>query len=237
MQNYVSQNEADELCLGLLRDYIGKGKELPICIDIEGFLTQYLGATLIYENISERNGDVIAFTSDGEHTLHVVRDGKVQEVLFSKKTVVLDRFLLRVEESARRRFAMAHEGGHILDEHISPYPAFKAEYNFTNQYEFKEFRERMNFSEHHADRIGAATICPLPSLERALREYNAGRRVPLYGDSVFPKREKVILRKMADAMGITHSVLVYRMKRFGMFSYHPIDEFIIKEFRQAGDEI
>lgn len=237
MQNYISQNEADELCLGLLRDYIGKGNEFPVCIDVEGFLTQYLGVTLVYENIYERNGDVIAFTSDGEHTLRVVRDGKKQDVLFPKGVVVLDRFLLRVEESARRRFAIAHETGHILDEHISPYPAFKAEYDFTNPYDVQELRERMNLCEQHADRIAAAIVCPLPSLERALREHNAGRRVPLYGDYVFAKREKVILRKMADAMGISHSVLVYRMKRFGMFSIHPFEAFIEKEFRKTGEQL
>ena len=83
-------------------------------------VTEYLGATVTFENIREDEGDVLAFTADGIHSLRVYRNGKNESILFPKKTIVVDQFLLRPEESARRRFALAHEAGHLLDEHISP---------------------------------------------------------------------------------------------------------------------
>ena len=92
MTAYISQKEADELCSGMLRDYYAKWKQtdIPVCIDIEGFITEYLGATVTFENIREDERDVLAFTADGIHSLKVYRNGKNESILFPKKTVVVD---------------------------------------------------------------------------------------------------------------------------------------------------
>lgn len=236
MTAYISQKEADELCSGMFCDYYAKWKQtdIPVCIDIEGFITEYLGATVTFENIREDEGDVLAFTADGIHSLRVYRNGKTESILFPKKTIVVDQFLLRPEESARRRFALAHEAGHLLDEHISPQPAFQREYVLGSQYSFKELQSRMNIAESHADRIGVGLLLPRSSVENALKKYNAGRRLPIYGTHVFARREKVILGKMKNALGVSYTMLLNRLRHFDMLYQHELGEYIEKELRAGG---
>ena len=61
-----------------------------------------------------------------------------------------------------------------------------------------------------------------------------GRRLPIYGSGVLHPREKVIIQKMADSMGVSFTALVIRLRGFGMLNYHPLEEYMEKEIRQGG---
>ena len=42
MKNYISRLEADELCDGLIRQFIGPNATIPQSVDIDAFVTQFL---------------------------------------------------------------------------------------------------------------------------------------------------------------------------------------------------
>jgi len=120
MKCLSSFQELDVLGESLSRDYTKKTHRWnAMCFDIEGFITEYLGLTIVYESFAEEDSSKIGFLANGIDPLLVHRNGKVVSVVFPKDTVVIERFLLRDSESSRRRFTLAHEAAHkILEKHI-----------------------------------------------------------------------------------------------------------------------
>ena len=115
MKNLSSFEELDELGEAIIKEYIKKTKQTNcLCVDIEGFVTSYLGLELEYENFAETDNGRIGFLSDGVRPLWVYRNHQRVQVLFPKGTVVLDSVLLRENESGRHRFSMAHEAAHKI---------------------------------------------------------------------------------------------------------------------------
>ena len=108
MRSYISYDELEELGETIVRAYINKTRRYnALCVDIEGLVTDYLGLTVVYETIVEDDLNKIAFLSNGNRPLRVVRDGKRVEVVFPKNTAVLDKVLLNERESSRRRFTLS----------------------------------------------------------------------------------------------------------------------------------
>lgn len=120
MNNYLSYAEADELCDGMIRQYIGKDAPIPAFIDIDGFVMDFLHCRIIYETFAEDDRDKVGFTGDGKTPLRVRRNSMVGTIVLPPNTVVLERFLLRPEEEKRRRFVLGHEAGHIIANRINP---------------------------------------------------------------------------------------------------------------------
>lgn len=76
MQNYISYAEADELCDGLIRQFIGSNNiTIPLNVDIDAFVTQFLKINVYYEHFAEKELDKIGFCSDGITSLRVFEQG------------------------------------------------------------------------------------------------------------------------------------------------------------------
>ena len=52
-----SYEELDELGEGLIRQYLGKEAERTCCVDIEGFVTDFLKLPLLYRSFAEEDSD------------------------------------------------------------------------------------------------------------------------------------------------------------------------------------
>ncbi len=88
MKYITSFQELDALGEGLSKDYTKKAhKQNELPFDIEGFITGYLGMTIIYENFAEQDQDKIGFIANGIEPLFVHRDGKIASVVFPKDTL------------------------------------------------------------------------------------------------------------------------------------------------------
>ena len=83
MRSYISFGELEELGETIVREYLRKTKRYnALCVDIEGLVTDYLGLTVVYENIAEDDPNKIAFLSNGKRPLWVSRNGeRIQERL------------------------------------------------------------------------------------------------------------------------------------------------------------
>jgi hypothetical protein len=164
MKNLSSFEELEELGEAIIKEYIKKTKQTNcLCVDIEGFVTSYLGLELEYESFAESDNGRIGFLSDGVRPLWVYRNHQRVQVLFSKDTVVLDNVLLRENESGRHRFSMAHEAAHkILERHIPKQttPCFHSIFDAEANYTSEKLCQAFSWNELLADRLGAVFLMP-----------------------------------------------------------------------------
>lgn len=237
MKNYISRAEADELCDGLIMEYIGRSAGVPSYVDIGGFVRDFLKCTVLYESIAETNEDRIGFTGDGKRALRIRKKGIIKEVVYPKNTIVLDKYLLNSNEDNHRRFVLGHEAGHILVNRIDPdSPACFHHFSDRERmnYSMDDMRERYSINEWQANVIAAALLMPRYVMINALKRFNGGRRLPVYGESVFHPREKAILSKMASSLRVSYTALIIRLRDLGMLNRHDVTDYIRKELRLGG---
>ena len=182
-------------------------------------VTDYLGLTVVYENIAEDDPNKIAFLSNGKRPLWVSRNEERIQVVFPKGTVVMDKVLLHENESSRRRFTLGHEGAHSVIAKQNPMQdvgCFHNEFDPERVYTIKEQKELMSFSETQADRLSSVFLMPRFILRKVMKKYKCENGLPVYGWNVFAPEDKLKLRKMADCMGVSFQALVIRLKTLGL---------------------
>ena len=96
-----SYEELDELGEGLIRQYLGKEAERTCCVDIEGFVTDFLKLPLLYRSFAEEDSDKIGFIADGVTPLRVYEGGTVVRRVYPRGTIVI--CLLYTSPSPRDR--------------------------------------------------------------------------------------------------------------------------------------
>ena len=120
MKKFTTYSEIENLCEAMIKDFMKRKHYTNAhCVDIEAFVTEYLGIPIVYETFAEPDPGRIGFLSDGIRPLWVVRGNEKKQVLFPKNTVVLEKYLQTQTEIGRKRFTIAHEGAHfVLSKHI-----------------------------------------------------------------------------------------------------------------------
>ena len=240
-KQYLSTRELEELGEGLVKDYLKKTRRWnSLSFDIEGFITEYLGIELYYENFAESDAGKIGFLSDGQSPLMVYKSGRAVPVVFPKEAIVIEKYLLRSEESGRRRFTLAHEAAHAVLERMYPgqgLGSFHNEFDSEQNYTIRELREMLSIGERNADRLAAAILMARFKVEKALKKYHAGEPVRCYGKEFIAPEEKICIQKMADAMGVSYSALVIQLRDLDMFDHRPMEEYIEKTFGTQGEYI
>ena len=238
MRNFLSKKEADELGDALVQQYIGNHKEFPLFVDIDGFTTGFLRCQVLYETFAEDDMDKIGFSSDGITPLSVHREGKTVQVVFPRNTIVLEKRLLGPSEQFRRRFTLAHEAGHMIAAKIEPEQTtgFQRVSDGERLSTAEELRARCAIGEWQANTMAASLLMPTFLMKSLLQKYNNGQNILVYGNSVFAPREKSILQKMSDTLGVSYTALVIRLRDLSVLDFHPIEEYVTKEFR-LGSEV
>lgn len=237
MISYISNVEIDELGEGLVREYLRKEYLQRSYVNIEGFITRYLGLNIEYANIAEEDKDKIGFISDGRMPIQIHNGRSIVRVIYPKGTIVLDNYLKNESERNRRRFTMAHEVGHYLLEHINPLQsigAFCQSYDSERSYTVEEFAERLSLNEIQADRMAAALLMPKSLVEKVYRQYMGNRSITVYGEAVLSSSDKEMMRKMAQALRVSYTALLIRLRNLRMFEYRPLSEYINRELRLGG---
>ena len=238
MESLVSFQELDVLGEGLVKDYAKKvHRSNAMCLDIDGFITDYLGLRIAYESIAEEDMSKIGFLSDGISPLKVIRDKTETFVTFPKGTIVIEQFLTGDSESAKRRFTLAHEAAHaILAKHVPLQVGgcFQNEFDKSIPYSKEDIRRMFSLNEVFASRLGAAILMPEYRMDRALKKYNDGNKVLCYG-GIFPQQEKLLIRKLANALGVSVSAMSNRLKELKLLDNQPLDLYIREELLYGGE--
>lgn len=148
-----SYEELDELGEGLIRQYLGKEAERTCCVDIEGFVTDFLKLPLLYRSFAEEDSD---------------------KNLFS-------------------------------------------------------------FRETQVDRMGAALLMPRFMVRNAAAIHGCTDRIPVYGDSVLRTADKLRIKQVANAMGVSFSAFLIRLRELDCLCYRPLAEYITEEMGLGQD--
>lgn len=232
MKCLSSFQELDVLGESLSKDYTKKTHRWnAMCFDIEGFITDYLGLTVVYEAFAEEDSSKIGFLANGIDPLLVHRGGKVVSIVFPKDTIVIEKFLLRDSESSRRRFTLAHEAAHkILEKHIplQTVACFHSDFDNEADYSESDLHRIFSLNEAFSNRLGAAVLMPSFLVEKALKKYNNNKPLTYYEGGVFAQEDKLNAQKMADCLGVSYSAFVNRLKELQLLECHPMDEYIKK---------
>lgn len=238
MKCLSSFQELDALGEGLSRDYTKKTHMWnSMCFDIEGFITEYLGLTIVYESFAEADKSKIGFLANGCDPLLVYRNGKPASIVFPKDTIVIERFLLRNDESSRRRFTLAHEAAHkILEKHIptQTVACFRSDYDYEASYSQEDLSRIFSMNETLTNRLGAAVLMPMFLVEKTLKKYNNGRPLRVYDGGVFAEEDKLNAQRMADCLGVSFSAFINRLRELRLLDCYPIEKYIENTLRFGG---
>lgn len=230
MKRLVTAEELETLGNLMVREYLKKSRKWKSqCFDIEAFITDYLKVRIEFESFAEEDAGKTGFMANGHDCLMVVRNGKKERVVFPENTIVIEKFFLRDDMSANRRFTQAHEAAHvILARHIpgQTAAAFHSEFDSGQEYQPDDLKRIFSLEETQADRLGAVLLMPLYHVEKALKRYNDGNKLIRYEGGIFSQESKFRMQKMADALGASYSALVVRLSGLGLFEERPIQEYI-----------
>ena len=241
MKKFTTNDEIESLCEAMIKDFF-KSRHYTnvLCVDIEGFVEEYLGIPIVYETFAEADPGRIGFLADGERPLSVRREGMTQQVIFPQRTAVIDSFLLSPKESARKRFTIAHEGAHdVINRHIpaqaSPAAAFHSEFDPEMNYPREMLKEMLSVSESFTNRAAACLLMPGFLVERALKRYNESKKVVIYEGNVLAQDQKFLIQKMANAMGVSYSAFRIRLMELDLYDVRPVEEYLHAGLRYGGD--
>ena len=225
MKRFTSNDEIENLCEAMIKDFMKRKHYTNAhCVDIEAFVTEYLGIPIVYETFAEPDPGRIGFLSDGVRKIWVMRGNQKVQVLYPAGTAVIENYLQRPSEIGKKRFTIAHEGAHfVIAKHI---PAQ------TNAAFHSEFDGEM-INEAFTNRAAACFLMPLFLVSRVLKQYNGGKKIVAYDGYVMAQDQKIIVQKMADAMGVNYSPLFTRLKELNLIDIHPIDEYL-SSFNRGG---
>lgn len=115
-----SYEELDELGEGLIRQYLGKEAEHTCCVDIEGFVTDFLKLPLLYRSFAEEDSDKIGFIADGVTPLRVYEGGTVVRRVYPGGTIVIERCLRQAALHHQPRVRPLHHGQGGSQRSLSP---------------------------------------------------------------------------------------------------------------------
>lgn len=229
MKSFASFQELDVLGEGLSKDYLSRThKWNASCFDIEGFIIDYLGLHVVYERFAEKDKSKIGFLANGMDALLVYRNGVVASVIFPKDTIVIEQYLLKPEESSRKRFTLAHEAAHrIMEKHVPKAAAcFHSDYDAEAAYTEEDFRRIFSLNESLTNRLGAAIIMPGFLIAKALKKYNKAQKLLCYEGGILAPEEKLTAQRMADSLGVSYSAFINRLKELALLDIHPLSEYI-----------
>ncbi len=224
-----SYDEIDELGEGLIRQYLGVDAERTYCVDIEGFVTDYLKLPLLYRTFAEQDTDKIGFIADGITPLRIYEDQKPLKKIYPKGTIVIERYLRHEHESGRRRFTISHESAHYILDKTVPYASFHREFDNERNYTQEDFRNLFSFREAQIDRMGAALLMPRFMVGNVVAMHGCDDCIPVFGDSVLKPTDKLLIKRMANTMGVSFSAFMIRLRELGHLCYRPLSEYITEE--------
>ena len=162
---------------------------------------------------------------------------KQEWTLVQGNSIVIDRFLLRPDESSRRRFTLAHEAAHKIMERHVPRPAacFRSEYDAEATYTKEDLQRIFSLNENLTNRLGAAIIMPGFLIAKALKKYNNAQKLRCYDGGILAPEDKMNAQRMADSLGVSYSAFLNRLKELSLLDMRPLSEYIAGGLQFGGD--
>lgn len=229
-----TNDEIEELAEGVILQFLGTQPEIPLCVDIDGFVVHYLKLPVEYHAFAEKDRRKIGFISDGITPLCLTAHGKPVKQVFPKGTVVLEKYLLNKSEDGRRRFTLAHEASHYIMDRTVSAASFHCECDNGRSYSQEEIKEILSFQEARVDRMAAALLMPGFIVRDLLGRFVGEKPVLIYGDHILKMEDKLLVQRMAETMGVSYTAFLIRLKELWLLERHDVSEYITQEIGLGG---
>ena len=222
MTRICNLNDVERVSAEIMAAYLqkfGKRSEMPESININDFVVNYLGCTLIYENIYEK--DCLGYLSNGTRPLKISRMGEIRKIIFPKDAIVLDKYLLGPGQEAKRRFTLAHEAGHLVTFRINERPNSVACYHEQNgivALSKNELLDRYNLQELFANRFAACFLMPADLVRQYVKLYFNCNNVTLDEYGKIRTYDMALIRKIAERMKVSISALTIRLEELDLYA-------------------
>lgn len=215
MKKTIQQMQLEKLCTNMIKDFEGEEK-IPEQVDIESFVTNYLGYKILYENFVDRNK--LGYTSDGESFIEVFRDELKIKVQFPEKTIVIDKFFLNDNQLQNRREIIAHEVGHIIYGLVEGKPVagfYSDRADGYSNFSFLDIQKTMSINEVKADNYAVAILMPDYIIMNLINKYHDGKKFMVYDGVQFLPEDRNAFEKIARALAVSNTALFHRLKGLG----------------------
>lgn len=228
----IDDNRINELTEAIVLGYLKMNNQNPrkiLCVDLDGIAKEYFGFDVLYESIAEDDPDIVAFSANGIKPLRIKRNGSIEDVVFSEKTIVLDTYFKQPQNSIQRRLTLSHELGHKIYEKIAPghdVGNYKKIFDAERDYTIEELKEQLKVTESQATQVGCALQMPYFLLHNTLRRVMRKDRFTVYGDHQILPDDSPKFKRMADDMGVSCNMLFIQLRKHRLIDYNPIEKYM-----------
>ena len=92
----------------------------------------------------------------------------------------------------------------------------------------------LSVNECFTNRAAACLLMPRFLMERVLKRHNESKRVVIYEGGVLAQTQKLLIQKMADAMGVSFTAMIMRLFELGLMECRPIEEYLHAGLQYGG---
>ena len=226
MKNIRTRKEIDELCETIVRQFAGEDY-ITKPVDIAGLALTHLKLNVKYVRFADRSKERLGCISDGFTLYKLINNGRIGEYVVPKDTILLDMSLKGDENRARRRFTLAHEVYHYIDNVVNGNKVYSycSKLRTDMEYTKKELDESLSIDEWAADRGAAALLMPKGLIYTTARTRFGDDGIPIFGDNLLLPEDKAKIADMAEFLGVSYTALIIRLKELRLFKYHNANEY------------
>ena len=76
-----------------------------------------------------------------------------------------------------------------------------------------------------------------PRMRRVLKKHNDSRKVIIYDGNILSQDQKLLIQRLADAMGVSYTAFFHRLSELDLFERRPVEEYLHGGLRYGGERL
>lgn len=235
----LSHHQIEDIGAAVIQDfnkffYCGSaalGDKYVRATPIDQFARDYLGLSVRFARLSV-DESICGLTSYADAEYIIEEMGTVRTIELKQNQILLDSSFLEAGKvkklCGKRRFTLAHECAHqILFQMESEESQQKCRESYSERrsYSLRDLKSREDWNEWQANALGAALLMPQAEINRAMRFFAQNRTLISY-EGRFSYADKLALSLLCQALGVSKSAAVIRLRQLGYLEERPYAEFV-----------
>lgn len=235
----LSQRQIEEIGAAIIQDFnkffhCGRAtlrSKYVRATPIDQFARDYLGLSIRFARLSA-DGSICGLTSYADAEYIFEEMGVVRTIKLKQNQILLDSSFLEAGKVKRlcgkRRFTLAHECAHQLLFQMESEESRQKCRNFYSErrsYSLRDLKSKEDWNEWQANALGAALLMPQAEINRAMRIFAQSRTLISY-EGRFSYVDKLALSLICQALGVSKSAAVIRLRQLGYLEERPYAEFV-----------
>ena len=234
----LSHAQLEEIAAATTRDFnkfffreISDKKHFVQATPIDQLATNYLGLDVSFAHLSD-DGSLCGLTAYADTEYTIQEAGRMRTIPLRQNQVLLDDSFIRPrqvkQQCGKRRFTLAHECAHQILfqlESDEVKVSCKRKYAARTAYSLRDLKTREDWNEWQANVLGAALLMPQKEIDRAMWYFTQSKKLNCY-EGRFVYHERLSLTMLCQALGVSKTAAVIRLRQLGYIEDHPLTEYV-----------